>query len=80
MFKTAVLIYDGFCLFEIASALEILALNNRKIDVFATCRSAYRTEEGITVVPDKTIHEFNENEYDSLIIPGGKNIGEVVAN
>ncbi|MGO4987590.1 hypothetical protein ACTQ46_04855 [Gallicola sp. Sow4_E12] len=35
MSKTAVLIYDSFCNFEISVALEILALNNRKIIIFA---------------------------------------------
>ena len=35
MKKTAVLIYEGFCNFEISVALECIALKNREITVFA---------------------------------------------
>lgn len=41
MKKTAVLLYDSFCHFEISVALEILALKNKEIDVFAKLKKLY---------------------------------------
>ena len=78
MKKTAVLVYDQFCNFEISVALEILALFNKKVDVFAKTKEIVKCEEGLKVVPDKTIYELDLDEYDSLLLPGATDIRSAV--
>lgn len=78
MKKTAVLVYNGFCNFEISVALEILALEGKPITVFAKDKSIVKSEEGICVVPDKTIGELNIDEYDSLLLPGAVDIRDAI--
>lgn len=74
MRKTAVLIYDAFCQFEISVALEILALSGREIVVFGKTREVVRSEEGLHIVPDKAIDELVIDDYDSLLLPGARDI------
>lgn len=78
MKKTAVLLYDSFCHFEISVALEILALKNKEIDVFAKSKEVILSEERLKIVPDKTIFELDINEYDSLLLPGAVYIESAV--
>lgn len=78
MKKTAVLIYNQFCNFEIAPALEMLAMAQKPITVFAKSLSPVRSEEGLTVLPDKTIDELKLEEYDSLLLPGAMDIREAI--
>ena len=74
MKKTAVLIYNQFCNFEIAPALEMLAMAEKTITIFAKSLSPVRSEEGLSVLPEKTIDELNLEEYDSLLLPGAMDI------
>lgn len=74
MKKTAVLIYDQFCNFEMSVALEILALHNKSIDVFAKEKAIVTCEEGLKVFPDKAIDELHLDEYDSLLLSGAVDI------
>lgn len=78
MKKTAVLLYESFCHFEISVALEILALKNKGIDVFAKSKGAILSEERLKIAPDKTIFELDINEYDSLLLPGAVDIESAV--
>ena len=78
MKKTAVLIYDSFCNFEISVALEMLALSERKITVFAKTKEPVKSEDGLTVLPDETIGHVNVDEYDSLLLPGAMDIREAI--
>ncbi|MDO5716250.1 MAG: DJ-1/PfpI family protein, partial [Tissierellia bacterium] len=78
MKKTAVLIYDQFCNFEISVALETLALHNKSIDVFAKTKEIVVCEEGLKVLPDKIIYELDLDEYDSLLLPGSADIRSAV--
>ena len=78
MKKTAVLLYDSFCHFEISVALEILALKNKEIVVFAKSKEAILSEERLKIVPDKTIFDLDINEYDSLLLPGAVDIESAV--
>ena len=78
MKKTAVLIYNQFCNFEIAPALEMLAIVQKPITVFAKSLAPVRSEEGLTVLPEKAIDELNLNEYDSLLLPGAMDIREAI--
>lgn len=78
MKKTAVLIYDKFCNFEISIALETLALKNKSIDVFAKTMDVVKSEDGLNVLPDKTIYELVLDDYDSLLLPGASDIRSAV--
>lgn len=78
MKKTAVLIYDQFCNFEIAPVLEMLAMSGKPITIFAKSLSPIRSEEGLTVIPDRSITELNLDEYDSLLLPGAMDIREAI--
>lgn len=78
MKKTAVLIYNQFCNFEISVALEILALSEKPITVFAKTLSFVKSEDGLMVCPDKSIYDLNIDDYDSLLLPGASDIKEVI--
>ena len=80
MKKTAVLLYDSFCNFEISPALEILALAEKPITIFGISKQAIRSEDGLSVIPDATIDNFELNAYDSLILPGAMDIREAIEN
>ena len=51
MKKTAILLYDSFCNFEISVALEILALAEKPITVFGITKQAIRSEDGLSIFP-----------------------------
>ena len=76
MKKTAVLIYNQFCNFEFSVALEMLAMEGKPITIFAKEISPVKSEEGIRVIPDKTISELKIDEFDSLILTGAMDIRE----
>lgn len=78
MKKTAVLIYNQFCNFEIAPALEMLAMAQKPITIFAKTLSPVRSEEGLTILPENAINELNVEEYDSLLLPGAMDIREAI--
>ena len=78
MKKTAVLIYDQFCNFEIAPALEMLAMAGKPFTIFAGSLSPVQSEEGLRVLPDRTIDELKIEEYDSLLLPGAMDIREAI--
>lgn len=78
MKKTAVLIYNQFCNFEFSVALEMLAMQEKDITIFAKELSPVKSEEGLTVIPDKTINELHIDEFDSLILTGAMDIREAL--
>lgn len=78
MKKTAVLIYNQFCNFEFSVALEMLAMAGKPITVFAKTLDPVKSEEGLTLIPDKTIFEINPGEYDSLLLTGSADIRETI--
>jgi len=78
MKKTAVLIYNQFCNFEFSVALEMLAMSGKPITVFAKTLDPVKSEEGLTLIPDKTIFEINPGEYGSLLLTGSADIRETI--
>lgn len=78
MKKTAVLIYNQFCMFEISTALEALALGGKPITVFAKTTDLVTSEEGLSVLPHQSIRDAELEEYDSLLLPGAADIREAV--
>ncbi len=78
MKKTAVLVYDSFCNFELSVALEVLALSGKEITIFAKTKEAVKSEEGLTLLPDATIEDIDINVYDSLLLTGATDIREAI--
>lgn len=78
MKKTAVLIYNSFCNFEFSVALEVLALAEKEVTVFAQTNQPVKSEDGLLVLPNQTISEINIDEYDSLILPGAMDIRDAI--
>ena len=78
MKKTAVLIYNQFCNFEIAPLLEMLAMAQKPFTVFAKTLQPVKSEEGLTVLPEMPIDNLNIEEYDSLILLGTIDIREAI--
>ena len=78
MKKTAVLIYNQFCNFEISVALEMLAMAEKPITIFAKELTMITSEEGLKVFPDKSISDIDIAEYDSLLLPGAMDIREAI--
>lgn len=50
MKKTAVLIYNSFCNFEFSVALEILALAEKEVVIFAHTKEAVKSEDGYNYI------------------------------
>ena len=80
MKKTAILLYDSFCNFEISPVLEILALAGKPITVFGIAKQTIKSEDGLSVFPDDTIDNLDLDAYDSLILPGAMDIRETIEN
>lgn len=78
MKKTAVLLYNQFCNFEISVVLEILAMAEKPMTIVAKELINIKSEEGLTVFPDQCIADIDINEYDSLLLPGAMDIREVI--
>lgn len=69
--KYAVLIYPCFSLQEIACLTSCLTVwFGEKIDVIASERRPYASEEGFSVVPAKTVDEADPSDYACVILPG----------
>lgn len=78
MKKTAVLLYDSFCNFELSVALGALSLGQKEIVVFGKNKLPIKSEEGLTALPDQSIAELNIDEFDSLLLTGAADIREAI--
>ncbi|MBD5117160.1 MAG: hypothetical protein HDT48_06610 [Ruminococcaceae bacterium] len=69
--KYAVLIYPNFSLQEITCLTSCLTVwFGEKIDIIASEKKLYASEEGFSVMPDKTVEEAEVSDYKCLILPG----------
>lgn len=69
--KYAVLIYPYFSLQEITCLTSCLSVwFEQKIDIIASERKAYSSEDFFQVVPNKTLDEVDPSDYDCIILPG----------
>ena len=69
--KYAVLIYPKFSLQEITCLTSCLTVwFEEKIDIIASEKRLYTSEDGFSVMPDKTVEEANVSDYECLILPG----------
>ena len=69
--KYAVLIYPNFSLQEITCLTSCLSVwFEEKIDIIASEKKLYTSEDGFSVMPDKTVEEAEVSDYKCLILPG----------
>ena len=69
--KFAVLLYPDFSLQEITCLTSALTVwFGEKIDYIASESRTYLSEEGLTVMPNKTTAEVEITDYDCVILPG----------
>ena len=70
-----------FCNWEIALTLAVLEMNSKEVVVFAADKNPVPCEEGMKVMPDKTLDEFIANDYDCILLSGiGGNPNAVIYN
>ena len=69
--KYAVLIYPNFSLQEITCLTSCLTVwFGEKIDIIASERKLYTSEDGFLIMPSKIVDEVGPSEYDCIILPG----------
>ena len=71
MSRFAVILYPNFSLQEITCLTSALSVwFEEKIDFIASENKEYCSEEGLRVVPTKTMDDTNITDYDCVILPG----------
>ena len=71
MSRFAVILYPNFSLQEITCLTSALSVwFEEKIDFIASENKEYCSEEGLRVVPTKTMADTNISDYDCVILPG----------
>ena len=71
MSRFAVILYPNFSLQEITCLTSALSVwFEEKIDFIASENKEYCSEEGLRVVPTKTVDDTNITDYDCVILPG----------
>ena len=79
MKKLAVLIYPEFSLQEIGDLMFLFRwAYDVKTVMFSTSTQAVRSEEGVCILPEKTIHEFRKKDYYCLVLPGCSDMKEAM--
>ena len=68
--KVAFLIYPMFCNYEIALTLATFDMYGKEVVVFAKDKNPVRCEEGMHILPDKSLDEFDIDEYDCILLSG----------
>lgn len=69
--KYAVLIYPNFSLQEITCLTSCLTVwFGEKIDIIASERKMYMSEDGFHIMPSKTVDEVESSDYKCIILPG----------
>lgn len=71
MKKIAVLIYPYFSMQEISCLTDALTIwFHQKIDVFASSKEIIKSEDNFQCIANKTLEEFNFDDYCCLVLPG----------
>ena len=69
--KYAVLIYPNFSLQEITCLTSCLTVwFGEKIDIIASEKKSYTSEDGFQILPSKTVDEVAPGDYKCIILPG----------
>ncbi len=70
MKKAAVMLYPLFSMQEISCTTELFKFYDKEIVTFSAGREAVKSEDGFTVLPDKSFEDFCREDFDCLILPG----------
>ena len=70
MKKAAVMLYPLFSMQEISCTTELFKFYDKEIVTFAAGREPVRSEDGFTILPDKSFEEFRREDFDCLVLPG----------
>ena len=68
--KAALMIYPNFSLQEVTCLTSLFMFHKKQLDVFGAEHKIYMSEDHIQVIPNKTLAEFNQAEYEVLVLPG----------
>ncbi len=75
--KIALLVYPEFSFQEIGNTIALFKWYfNSPTVVFSSSSKPVKSEEGITILPEKTLEEFYVSDYDCLILPGVSDVRE----
>ncbi|WP_300409563.1 DJ-1/PfpI family protein [Lagierella sp.] len=75
--KIALLVYPEFSLQEIGNTIALFRWYfESKTVVLSSSKDFVKSEEGVIIQPEKTLDEFDVNDYDCLILPGISDIRE----
>lgn len=55
---------------EISCLTELFKFYDKDITVFASSINPINSEDGFTILPNKTFDEFKRDEYDCIVLPG----------
>lgn len=78
MKKTAVLLYETCCLFELTVALEMLKMADKPVVYFSRDLKPIRTEEKMLIIADKELEDLVIDDFDSLLITGGSDARDMI--
>lgn len=75
--KIALLVYPEFSFQEIGNSIALFKWYfDSPTVVFSSSNKPVKSEEGMTILPDKTLNEFDVLDYDCLILPGVSDVRE----
>lgn len=79
MKKLALLVYPEFSLQEVMNLSRLFRWNYDTVtEVISSTSDSVKSEEGIFVLPQKTLDEFVSDDYLCLILPGCSDLTEVL--
>ena len=79
MKKLAILIYPEFSIQEISDMMYLFRWYfDVKTEIIASNKEIVISEEGVWILPDKTVNEFTKSDYYCLILPGCSDFREPI--
>lgn len=70
MKKTAVMLYPLFSMQEISCTTELFRFYDRETVTFSAGQEPVKSEDGFTILPDKSFEEFCREDFGCLVLPG----------
>lgn len=71
MKKAVVFLANGFEEIEALTAVDVLRRAGAVVDIVSVCEKEVTGAHGIKVIADITEEEFNPDDYDAVVLPGG---------
>lgn len=70
MKKAAIMLYPLFSMQEISCTTELFKFYDKETVTIAAGREPVKSEDGFTILPDKSFEEFRREDFDCLVLPG----------